>query len=809
MPLAASRDTDSGSVGDDALMVRRFLSLIRERIRCFLAIYEVDEAIAAEFRVQQIGAIQRLTPLTIVANLFNAAVIAITFRHSESLTVLTLWVVAVAMMMVLAGRAWLRTRRGQAPRRVSSRALLRATVHATILAALWAVPPAVFYTRDSIDAALVTAIITAGMLCAGGFALLTVPSAAVSYVLILVLGSVAGLVRDDIGRNLDILALLGVYSMIVIASVAASSRTYSALLMAEAEAERQRQLVGLLLHDFEEHSSDWLWETDAHGVLVHASSRLAQTLETTPEQLRNQRLVHLLAFDEFASDSEEVGSLLHFVRCLEQAQPFRDVPVAVRTREGLRWWALTAKPLFDERGVHCGWRGVGSDVTESRCAALEMSRLANYDSLTRLANRHLFRQELDRVAAPDGGPAAECALFLFDLDDFKIVNDSLGHAAGDRVLQAVGQRLAARIRPADVLARLGGDEFALIGWGVRSPEQAVALAEHLLDVFRDPFDIEGMSVQVASSVGISLAPAHSSDPETLLRNADMALYAAKLAGRNTWRFFEPAMAERARDRLALRNDLVAAIARDELELHYQPQVSMDDGRVCGFEALLRWNHPGRGRVSAAQFVPLAEETGLILEVGRWVLRTACRTAANWPAEWRVAVNVSAVQFARADMIAEVGAALALSGLPAARLELEITESVLIGDSVLALKTLSRLRELGVRIALDDFGTGYSSLAYLRNFPLTKLKIDRSFVTGITAEGGGTEAIVRAIIALADALNLETTAEGVETEAEHEALREQGCTFGQGYRYARPMTAATVEASLSVGREIDPASARVG
>lgn len=573
------------------------------------------------------------------------------------------------------------------------------------------------------------------------------------------------------------LALLTVYAMIVVASVGASARTYGARLMAEAEAERQSQLVGLLLHDFEEHSSDWLWETNAEGRLVHVSSRLAQIVGRSEEYLRARPLVELLDCEYLEPDSDGSRALEEFVRCMARSQPFRDMPVAVMTAQGWRWWALTGKPLFDDSGQQLGWRGVGSDVTESRRASMEMANLAKFDSLTKLANRHYFRKELDRITDDEDAHARECALFFFDLDDFKVVNDSLGHAAGDRVLQVVAQRLSARVRSSDVLARLGGDEFALISWGVRSPEQAAGLAGHLLDVFREPFDIDGMSVQVGSSVGISLAPLHSGDPETLLRNADMALYAAKTAGRNTWRFFEPDMDERARNRLTLRNDLVAAIARDEFQLYYQPQVRLDGKGVSGFEALLRWKHPTRGMVSPAEFVPLAEDTGLILEIGRWVLRTACRAAADWPDDQRVAVNVSAVQFGRSNMVAEVRAALAMSGLSANRLELEITESVLIGDSLLALETLNQLRSLGVRIALDDFGTGYSSLAYLRNFPLTKLKIDRSFVSGMDKDDGGTDAIVRAIITLAAALDLETTAEGVETEAEHAALLSKGCTFG--------------------------------
>ncbi|MBN9426719.1 MAG: EAL domain-containing protein [Burkholderiales bacterium] len=771
------------------------ITTIRNRLDNWLSIYRVDESIAAEFRVQQIRAIQRLTPLTIFANLFNASIVCVAFRDSLRWPALALWAVFIVTLMAFTGRAWQRTQRGRAPRRASRRVLRRATVHASVLALMWAAPPLLFYTRDSLDASLITTAITAGMLCAGGFALVTVPQAAISYVGILLSGFLVALVIDGAGRNFDILLLVLIYSMIVVASVIASSRTFGARLMAEAEAERQKQLVGLLLHDFEEHSSDWLWETDSDGVLVHVSSRLAQTFGLSQNDLHRRRFVELLASDQWRSGSDEAQAFQAFMLHIQKSAPFRDVPVAVADGGDWRWWALTAKPLFDDGGAHVGWRGVGADITENRRAALEMASLANYDSLTGLANRYHFSRELARIHPTAAAEAPACALLFLDLDDFKHINDSLGHVVGDRVLQVVAQRLRARTRPGDLLARLGGDEFAVIRWGQHSVASASALAQQVLEAFREPCDIDGASVPIASSIGIALAPDHSSDPDTLLKHADMALYAAKAAGRRTWRFFERNMDERAQRRLSLCNDLRLALERNELELHYQPQVHLGDGRLAGFEALLRWNHPTRGSVPPSEFIPLAEETGLILPVGRWVLRQACRTAARWPEDLCVAVNVSAVQFSRSNLIQEVREALSASGLPASRLELEITESLLVDDAITARETLSALREMGVRVALDDFGTGYSSLAYLRSFPLTKLKIDRSFVLSM-GQDEGTRAIVRAIIALADALHLETTAEGVETEADHQILLTKGCKLGQGYLYARPMNEQSVAKLLN-------------
>ena len=421
------------------------------------------------------------------------------------------------------------------------------------------------------------------------------------------------------------------------------------------------------------------------------------------------------------------------------------------------------------------------------------------DPLTGLGNRRAFQAGL---AAALARPETEAALLLLDLDRFKHVNDSLGHPVGDALLRLVAQRLRASLRGGDTLVRLGGDEFAIL---LPRAEGAEPLAERLVDLLSRPYLVEGHLANIGVSIGIARAPADAAEGGMLLRRADLALYAAKAAGRRQFCLFRPEMDARAQARQALETDLRRAVALGQFHLHYQPLLEVASNEVIGFEALLRWEHPARGMVPPAEFIPLAEEVGLIVPIGEWVLRQACRTAASWPETVLVAVNVSPVQFADgARLLRAVDEALASAGLSGTRLEIEITESVLLRDAAETLATLHDLRGRGVRIAMDDFGTGYSSLSQLRSFPFDKIKIDRSFVSEIEGESGG-KAVVRAIAALGASLGMTVTVEGVETEAQAAFVATSGGHQMQGYLISRPVPSDAV-AALLAGR---PASARAG
>jgi diguanylate cyclase (GGDEF)-like protein/PAS domain S-box-containing protein len=441
-----------------------------------------------------------------------------------------------------------------------------------------------------------------------------------------------------------------------------------------------------------------------------------------------------------------------------------------------------------------GWVAIHQDITAQKRVEAEVAHMARHDSLTDLANRTLFMEKIDEALARLRRGGERFSVFMIDVDRFKAVNDSLGHPVGDALLKAVAQRLGAVIRETDTVARFGGDEFAVLQTLAQDQkEDAIALATRILDAINRPYDLDGHRASISASIGIALAPQDGASADELLKNADLALYQVKSAGRNGFRFFEPKMETDARSRHALENDLRAAIARGEFELHYQTIVGFATRRVCGAEALVRWRHPQLGVIAPDHFIPIAEETGLIVPLGEWIIRRACAEAANWPAHVRLAINLSPLQFGKGDLAEIVACALAESGLAPQRLELEITESVLLAQDESNLATLHRLKRHGVSIVLDDFGTGYSSLTYLHMFPFDKIKIDKSFVHKLSTSAE-CAAIVCAVIGLGGSLGIATVAEGVETAEQFALLRVAGCSQAQGYLFSRPVPAPELDFS---------------
>jgi diguanylate cyclase (GGDEF)-like protein len=453
-----------------------------------------------------------------------------------------------------------------------------------------------------------------------------------------------------------------------------------------------------------------------------------------------------------------------------------------------------------------GWVATNEDITEQRRSEVKIEYMAHHDSLTDLANRVLLNERLEH-ALDKIDPEQMVAVHHLDLDQFKAVNDTFGHPAGDKLLKIVADRLRGLVRETDTIARMGGDEFVIVQSAIADPADATSLAQRVIRLMSEPYDLDGQQAVIGASIGISVGPGDGSSPDKLLRNADLALYRAKGDGRGTFRFFEPAMDFQMQTRRIMEQDLRKALPAGEFELYYQPVVNLVNNEISGFEALLRWNHPNQGMIAPVTFIPLAEEIGFIVPLGEWVIRQACAAAVRWPGDLRVAVNISAVQFRNPGLMQVIVGALANSGLHPTRLEIEITETVLLENKETTLDVLHQLRALGVRIAMDDFGTGYSSLTYLQCFPFDKIKIDRSFVKDI-ADNTGSLNIVRAVAALANGMGMTATAEGVETREQLDRITSEGCTEMQGFLFSQPLPAHEIERLFLSGREAQKPPGRI-
>ena len=558
-----------------------------------------------------------------------------------------------------------------------------------------------------------------------------------------------------------------------------------ALVEAERRAEREKEQrrAEELLAEYEQTGQGWFWETDRRGQISYVSPRIAALVHKTPEDLEGRPFTSLFLLD---SQQQESARTLSFH--LSTRSSFQEVAVRAATdEEDERWWSISGRPVLDQFHNFMGFRGSGTDLTETRRSQQHVTQLARFDSLTKLANRFQMSEWLEKLLASPRVENRSCAVFLLDLDRFKQVNDTMGHPAGDALLIQVADRLRSTVGNMGHVGRLGGDEFQVLLPGRHHRDGLAHLARRIIENLSQPYSIEGSRLVIGASLGISVCPDDGNTSEKIIRNADLALYAAKGAGRGRHHFYDEDLHSNAQERQQLEQDLRDAIAEGALELHYQPQVRTTTEQITGFEALLRWKHPRHGYMSPARFIPVAEESGLVAQIGEWALRTACRDLAQWPENVRVAVNVSPLQFASPTLPAIVTSAIASAGIAPSRLELEITESVFLGDDKSTEAMFAALKRVGVRLALDDFGTGYSSLGYLKKAPFDKIKIDQSFVRGATVPGSRNGAIISSIVSLAEALGMETTAEGVETLDELDLVRVLGCSHVQGYIYEKSLT----------------------
>ncbi len=591
-----------------------------------------------------------------------------------------------------------------------------------------------------------------------------------------------------------------VFSIMVVVGALENAHTFLSAKIAEVGAAEKDEVVSLLLREFEENEADWLWQVDIRRNIKAASPRFAFALGKDPKELEGKSFVECVAGENW-----NVGnfppSLHELAEKLKNRESFSNLLIRVDVAEGRRWWEISGKPIFDDLGKFSGFRGVGSDVTEKQESDEKIAYLARYDTLTGLPNRLMLTEAMSEGLAYAEKWKSKCAFMMIDLDRFKAVNDSLGHQVGDRLLAQVSYRLKTIMSENVQVGRLGGDEFAVVIRDASNRDVVADLARHIIEMLSAHYEVENHKLYIGASVGSAMGPRDGNNVETLMRNADLALYQAKDLGGGEHCHFMPSLHTDAEEKRTLETSLRSAIDNEELTLNFQPVVNTKSEQVVSFEALLRWNSEEHGFVSPGKFIPLAEDTRLIVPIGDWVLREACKEASRWPEDIKIAVNVSGEQLLEPNFSSNVVRALADSGLPAHRLEVEVTESVFLRDGRTARQTLEEIMALGCTIALDDFGTGYSSLGYLRNLRFSTIKVDRSFVQGAAQNSPESIAIIRAVVAMAQSLEMSTTAEGVEDGEQATMIREMGCTKIQGYYFGRPMSAKDAYSLLFKRRNV--------
>ena len=733
----------------------------------------IPAELAGAVRANQLATVATLVPAIMMAQLISGAVVLIAFWSSGAHQLLGLWATALCF---LCGATMLRSIRGQEARKLKSRSkrsVDRMSRGSAFLGVIWGVVPIIIVPYSDSVGHMALGIIMAAMAFAGGFLLARIPSAAFAFVLPIMVGHVIGmqLMSHSVYDLLSVLTL--VYTGMLAVCVQWSHARYVEQLLGEEALKEQEQVISLLLRDFEETTSDTLWQTDDEGVLL-----------SVPKSIHADKLQYeaLKAGESLASIFQPCDALSVLEQNMRRRTSFRDLVMPIKTKQGEAWWQLTGKPVF-ESGFFVGFRGVASDVTASKESEDRIAYLAHYDALTGLPNRVTMLETLEKQMRLSFVKGHQRALLWLDLDNFKWVNDTLGHPAGDELLKMVADRITKICDPSDTVARLGGDEFAISIGRAGGRLKIEAFVQELSAELARPYLLLGSSVRCSASIGVRIFDAYTIDSETLLKHADLALYQAKSNGRAGWCLFTPDLELKARARREIEQDLQRALENNELVVYFQPQLDAKTRKLVGCEALLRWMHPTKGLIYPGDFIEAAEDSGLITRLGDWVIRAALEQARRLPHDVRIAVNISPLQVHSANLFPTIVNALAQNDLDPARLDLEITESVLMTDTDFTLERLHQLKKLGVRISLDDFGTGFSSLSYLRNFPFDKIKIDKSFISDMeTSEDS--RAITVATLGLAKALGLRCTAEGVETEFQSKFLSDHGCDELQGFFISR-------------------------
>ena len=706
----------------------------------------------------------------------------------------------VAWLAVLAASLWYGSRIDASlidadRRRLSRDEVNSQSVGAVFNALVWVAPMALAGLFGDLRTMFQVWTILALLMTASAVLLPAVPLSTLLFSCI-VGGSAA--VSFAFGQEYLMSAACIAFTITVCAGAVSDARGYLRTKLAEASMIEKEEVVSLLLREFEEGEADWLWEIDPSRRARSVSPRFAYALCADAREAEGKPFIQLIA--GAAWETGQFHSSLHdLAERLKRRESFSQILVRVTVGGRYRWWELSGTPRLDDKGNFDGFRGVGSDVTEQRESSDKIAYMARYDTLTGLPNRMMLTEALGNALTYAEQWRTRCAFMMIDLDRFKAVNDTLGHLVGDQLLARVSERLREQMTENELCGRLGGDEFAIVVRDASDMSRVNSVAQRIIERLSAPYEIDHHTLYVGASIGSAVGPRDGSTVETLMRNADLALYRSKDEGGGVHYTYEPALHAHAEERRKLEFSLRRALENDEFVLHYQPVVDAVTEEIVAFEALLRWNSPDHGMVSPVKFIPLAEDTRLIVPIGEWVLREACREAARWPGGTKIAVNVSGEQLLDANFASSLVGALSMSGLPAQRLDIEVTESIFVRDDNQARAALEQALALGCGVSLDDFGTGYSSLGYLRAMRFSNIKVDRSFVQGAATGNIESLAIIRAVVAMADSLGMSTTAEGVETLRELQVIQSLGCKKIQGYYFGRPMPATEAHQLFRQGR----------
>ncbi len=682
-------------------------------------------------------------------------------------------------------------------RRINPATLERSqNLNAVALSGCWAAALLVFPWLSGGEQKYALVLAVMALMVASTFVFSTSPLSVLIYLAVAGGGAMITLAVDGAWQAMGGAILLTIACIVATIEV---RTTFVKARLAEAAVAEKEAVVSLLLREFEENEADWLWEVDTARRLRAVSPRFAFALGRAQGEIEGKPLLEMIAGSLWSS-GQFPASLHDLAERLKNRENFSNMLVQVSILGEERWWELSGTPTRDELGRFTGFRGVGSDVTEQRKSSEKIAYLARYDTLTQLPNRLQLTEALGEALRYAAQWRTRCALLMVDLDRFKAVNDSLGHMTGDKLLAQVSARLQSLMGENQMVGRLGGDEFAIVIRDASTPGVVRDLARRVIHRLSEPYQVDHHTLYVGASVGSAEGPRDGNSVEEMMRNADLALYRAKDSGGGEHCRFEPVLHASAEERRQLEVALRKALSRDEMMLHYQPVVDAHSETVVSFEALVRWNSAEHGFVSPGKFIPLAEDTRLIVPIGQWVMRKACEEARNWPEHVKVNVNVSPEQLLEPAFHDEVVQVLAATGLRPERLEIEVTESIFLRDASVARNALEQVMALGCSVALDDFGTGYSSLGYLRKLKFSTIKVDRTFVQGAAQGSAESLAIINAVVAMARSLKMTTTAEGVETAQEADLIRKLGCDKIQGFYFGRPMGAKEALALFNMQQE---------